>query len=348
MAASSVIAEACRPDTQCEGALPTIARNDERREAPARPAARPLSSWVRCAPPGQGRRAGRATRSRAPAPRARGARASAATGSVDGLDTGEVRAAPGGRAPSRGALAARTRSSRRAASRRGAARAASRPRPCRRGWTRRRCSRPRVGAAEPSDEYACRRDCARRPGPRRHAARSVRAASTSTSASIAWPTNASAASRAPPMRTSRSAHEMRIACRRAARRLSPRLRHRKLLASDRLAACRRAHRCARAPTFVSRTTRVRRTFVASSLPPRPASTTAASTPAAANAASAAAVTISNCVAPSALGRARGRAPRPPRSPPRGHQPDPLAPARDVRGDRGADREPVGERAAARR
>ena len=52
---------------------------------------------------------------------------------------------------------------------------------------------------------------------------------------------------------------------------------------------------------------MRRTFVASSRPPSPASTTATSTPASANAASAAAVTISNCVAPSRSAAARTRA-----------------------------------------
>jgi hypothetical protein len=58
------------------------------------------------------------------------------------------------------------------------------------------------------------------------------------------------------------------------------------------------------PTFVSRTTRVRSTFVASYRPPSPASTTATSTPASAKEARAAAVTISNWVAcrRSAVGR----------------------------------------------
>ena len=51
-------------------------------------------------------------------------------------------------------------------------------------------------------------------------------------------------------------------------------------------------------TLVRTTTRLRRTFVASCLPPRPASTTATSTSAAAKASRAAAVIASNCVAPS--------------------------------------------------
>ena len=59
--------------------------------------------------------------------------------------------------------------------------------------------------------------------------------------------------------------------------------------------------CSR-PTFVSTTTGARRTFVASSRPPSPASTTATSTSAASNSASAAAVSASNWVAPQPLGR----------------------------------------------
>ena len=63
------------------------------------------------------------------------------------------------------------------------------------------------------------------------------------------------------------------------------------------------------PTFVSRTTRERTTFVASCRPPSPASTTATSTRASANASKAAAVIVSNCVAPtrSAAGRMRASA-----------------------------------------
>ena len=60
------------------------------------------------------------------------------------------------------------------------------------------------------------------------------------------------------------------------------------------------------PTFVRRTTGASTTFVASSLPPRPASIAAASTPCAANSASAAAVSASNCVAPTRSAAARTR------------------------------------------
>jgi len=60
------------------------------------------------------------------------------------------------------------------------------------------------------------------------------------------------------------------------------------------------------PTLVSRTTRERRTFVASWRPPSPASTTATSTPASAKAVSAAAVIDSNWVARTLSAAARTR------------------------------------------
>ena len=92
------------------------------------------------------------------------------------------------------------------------------------------------------------------------------------------------------------------------------------------------------PTFVSRTTRVRRTFVASYRPPSPASTTATSTAASANACSAAAVTISNWVALEPLGRLADARDCLLEVGLRPVHPDPLAPGRDVRRDRRADRQ----------
>ena len=62
-------------------------------------------------------------------------------------------------------------------------------------------------------------------------------------------------------------------------------------------------------TFVSTTTRAARTFVASSRPPSPASTTATSTRCSANSARAAAVITSNCVAPAACDWTRASAAR---------------------------------------
>ena len=59
-------------------------------------------------------------------------------------------------------------------------------------------------------------------------------------------------------------------------------------------------------TFVRTTTGASSTLVASSRPPRPASTTATSTPASANEASAAAVSVSNWVAPVRSAAARTR------------------------------------------
>ena len=74
-------------------------------------------------------------------------------------------------------------------------------------------------------------------------------------------------------------------------------------------ASRRVASVCSSPTFVSTTTGARRTFVASSRPPSPASTTATSTPAPRTRTSAAAVSASNWVAPrrSAAGRTRATA-----------------------------------------
>ena len=92
---------------------------------------------------------------------------------------------------------------------------------------------------------------------------------------------------------------------RRARRSRPALRRRASPARSPRAS-RRGRPCARAPTFVRRTTGASMTFVASSRPPRPASIAAASTPCAANSASAAAVSASNCVAPMRSAAARTR------------------------------------------
>ena len=80
---------------------------------------------------------------------------------------------------------------------------------------------------------------------------------------------------------------------------------------------------------MSRTTAASTTFVASSRPPRPASTTATSTPRAAKSASAAAVRTSNCVAPQQL-RVGTHARSTARSKPASSVVEPLLPAGDVR------------------
>ena len=144
-----------------------------------------------------------------------------------------------------------------------------------RGSTRTRRSR---ASRKPCQEPARhRRGCARRRGSRRLAAPAARAARCRAGRRSRWPANASAASRAPP----RTTHGGRA--RDAAYLLSDRT---TMLFGDALRPASRPRSpprvspstsvCSR-PTFVSRTTLVSRTFVASSRPPSPASTTATST-----------------------------------------------------------------------
>ena len=102
--------------------------------------------------------------------------------------------------------------------------------------------------------------------------------------------------------------------------------------------------CSR-PTFVSRTTGASTTFVASSRPPSPASTTAASTLRSAKCANAAAVSVSNCVAPTASAAVRTRATA--RSKDIGVGVEPLVPAAHVRRRVRADLEAVGAQTARR-
>ena len=132
-----------------------------------------------------------------------------------------------------------------------------------------------------------------------------------------------------------------------ARRARPRagVDHRELLGRD-LLARRAEHVRVLERTFVSTTTRVSRTFVASCRPPSPASTTATSTPAAANSASAAAVNVSNCVAPrrSANGRTRPIACSKSASPP----PTRIRSAQPARAERGTRRRAAPHRRAALR
>ncbi len=124
-------------------------------------------------------------------------------------------------------------------------------------------------------------------------------------AAIGWPTNASAASRAPPIRISRPGTRCTNAWSGRTTTASTGATASFSVAiassvSPRTSVC-------SSPTFVRSTTLVRSTLVASYRPPSPASTTATSTPASANAASAAAVTASNCVAPSRSAGERTRA-----------------------------------------
>ena len=142
---------------------------------------------------------------------------------------------------------------------------------------------------------------------RRLGARAVPAARRSTSPSIAWPTNAPAASRAPPMTTRRSGtsprhsssrkHDGRV---RAARRRASRAAIFSRV-SPRTSVCSR-------PTFVSRTTRrverrSSRRGGRRARPRRPRRRPRARR----SRANAAAVSVSNCVAPTASAAARTRA-----------------------------------------
>ena len=123
------------------------------------------------------------------------ARRTAAAGSATASTTREVAPARARRARRRRASARSTTASRRSGCRPRRGGAASRRRPCPRGSRRRRCSRPPAGARA---ARRCRRGCGRRHGSRLAAARAGRGGRRRPSRSIAWPTNASAASRAPP------------------------------------------------------------------------------------------------------------------------------------------------------
>ena len=142
-------------------------------------------------------------------------------------------------------------------------------------------------------------------GPR--ALEPARAARPRPRASIGWPRNASAASRAPPTTGSACSATRRAPLvvgqddRRAG------LDDGELLARDLLARVAEDVGVLETRRSSARRRARRATFVASSRPPRPASTTATSTPRSAKSASAAAVSASNCVAPPPRPPARTRA-----------------------------------------
>ena len=147
-----------------------------------------------------------------------------------------------------------------------------------------RDERTAPSASRAASHSARRRGCARRPRARRRGARAGPASDVASTAASARPRNASAASRAPPTTTSAPAGT-RCAIR-VVRRDNYSWPHALPPASPARSppASRPAPPCARGDTFVSSTTGASTTFVASSRPPSPASTTATSTPASANAA----------------------------------------------------------------
>ena len=254
------------------------------------------------------------TRTGPPSSRARGRAPSRGIG--DGLDMRRIRLGAAGEVLGRQRARVRGAASRRACCPASRARRASRRRPCRRGSTRRR--RSRAAASRASSQRRRRALCAPSQTSLRRAARAGPAATTSTSCSTGRPRNAAAASRGAAERR-RSAPGERARTPFGSRKHDDRSRPAttaSFSARDRLARlAEHVGVLERRRSSAGRRARAR-TFVASSRPPRPASTTATSTPRAANSANAAAVRPSRTA--SRL-RARPRAARaraPPRSRPR--------------------------------